>query len=121
MEKVPLGTGGGYHAYIGQSTRKSSGKVAAYHPKLDMAGLAMFLLSSPSWLPMSILPGHRSAQARMQAIPDDLNRAFASYAGEIRRGGVIWEGPEPDASFTPDEVCVCVCMCVCREREMDLV
>ena len=47
---------------------------------------------------------HRSACARMQAAPDDLNRAFASYAGEARRGGVLWEGPEPDAAFAPDEV-----------------
>ena len=50
---------------------------------------------------------HRSACARMQAAPDDLNQAFASYAGEARRGGVLWEGPEPDAAFAPDEVCVC--------------
>ena len=50
---------------------------------------------------------HRSAFARMQAAPDDLNRAFASYAGEARRGGVLWEGPEPDVAFAPDEVCVC--------------
>ena len=49
---------------------------------------------------------HRSACARMEAAPDDLNRAFASYAGEARRGGVLWEGPEPDAAFAPDEVCV---------------
>ena len=46
----------------------------------------------------------RSACAWMQAAPDDLNRAFASYAGEARRGGVLWEGPEPDAAFAPDEV-----------------
>ena len=42
------------------------------------------------------------------AAPDDLNRAFASYASEARRGGLLWEGPEPDAAFAPDEVCVCV-------------
>ena len=29
-----------------------------------------------------------------------------AYAGEARRGGVLWEGPEPDAAFAPDEVCV---------------
>ena len=58
--------------------------------------------------PILAWPAAHRAACRMQAAaPDDLNRAFASYASEARRGGLLWEGPEPDAAFAPDEVCVC--------------
>ena len=55
--------------------------------------------------PILAWPAVHRAACRMQA--DDLNRAFASYASEARRGGLLWEGPEPDAAFAPDEVCTC--------------
>ena len=59
--------------------------------------------------PILAWPAAHRAACRMQAAaPDDLNRAFASYASEARRGGLLWEGPEPDAAFAPDEVCMCV-------------
>ena len=55
---------------------------------------------------VSVLACSRSARPHMQAAPEDLNRAFVSYAEEARRGGVLWEGPVPDAAFAPDEVCL---------------
>ena len=67
--------------------------------------------------PILAWPAAHRAACRMQAAaPDDLNRAFASYASEARRGGLLWEGPEPDAAFAPDEVCT-VCVCVWRVIE----
>ena len=65
--------------------------------------------------PILAWPAAHRAACRMQAA-DDLNRAFASYASEARRGGLLWEGPEPDAAFAPDEVCT-VCARVWRVIE----
>ena len=57
--------------------------------------------------PILAWPAAHRAACRMQA--DDLNRAFASYASEARRGGLLWEGLEPDPAFAPDEVRVRAC------------